>query len=235
MFVLDNLKNPGITIQGNQWQFFTDGVMGGVSTGKVKIVKINEIICYRMTGNVTTENNGGFIQMRVKINPSIPSNDYTGIYIKVYGNNLKYSIHLRTSWDNNVSYKNALNVIGNVTIESSPYVDLSENCLLDISGNLKAQKIRKLISNDFQILSISKKVFSATPTNSSRGPTICLSCYLRTSSREIIYALNALVRTHYVRNMYEICTTNERLTYENIWTTKSKTKTKYVQQLTNNE
>ena len=98
MFVLDNLKNPGITIQGNQWQFFTDGVMGGVSTGKVKIVKINEIICYRMTGNVTTENNGGFIQMRVKINPSIPSNDYTGIYIKVYGNNLKYSIHLRTSY-----------------------------------------------------------------------------------------------------------------------------------------
>ena len=79
MFVLDNLKNLEIKIQGNQWQFFTDGVMGGVSTGKVKIVKINEIICYRMTGNVTTENNGGFIQMRVKINPSIPSNDYTGI------------------------------------------------------------------------------------------------------------------------------------------------------------
>ena len=34
MFILDQLENPGTTIQGNKWQFFTDGVMGGRSTGK---------------------------------------------------------------------------------------------------------------------------------------------------------------------------------------------------------
>ncbi len=98
MFVLDNLDNPGLTSQGNRWQFFTDRVMGGISSGKVKIEKIEERKCYRMTGNVTTENNGGFIQMRVKIDPPIPSNDYTGIYIETYGNNLKYAIHLRTPY-----------------------------------------------------------------------------------------------------------------------------------------
>ena len=98
MFILDNLDNPGLTTQGNKWQFFTDGVMGGKSSGKVNIDYIEGIKCYRMTGNVTTENNGGFIQMRVQIEPPIPSNEYTGIYLKVFGNNLKYAVHIRTPY-----------------------------------------------------------------------------------------------------------------------------------------
>ena len=98
IFVLDNLQNPGKTSQGNSWQFFTDGVMGGISSGKVIIEKREEEKCYRMTGNVTTENNGGFIQMRTRIDPPIPSNNYSGIYLKVYGNNLKYAVHIRTPY-----------------------------------------------------------------------------------------------------------------------------------------
>ena len=98
MFVLDNLENPGITSQGMQWQFFTDGVMGGLSSGKVKIENIEGKKCYRMTGNVTTENNGGFIQMRVQIQPPIPSHKYNGVYLNALGNNLKYSIHIRTPY-----------------------------------------------------------------------------------------------------------------------------------------
>ena len=34
-----------------------------------------------MTDNATTENNGGFIQIRVAIGPSIASNNFSGIYI----------------------------------------------------------------------------------------------------------------------------------------------------------
>ena len=98
MFVLDDLNNPGLTNQGNRWQFFTDGVMGGMSSGNVNIENYNGKKCYRMRGNVTTENNGGFIQMRVKIEPSIPSNEYTGVYLNVYGNNLKYAVHIRTPY-----------------------------------------------------------------------------------------------------------------------------------------
>ena len=61
MFILDRLDNPGTTIQGNKWQFFTDGVMGGSSTGKSIVEDYQEKKCYRMTGNVTTKSNGGFI------------------------------------------------------------------------------------------------------------------------------------------------------------------------------
>ena len=61
MFILDNLENLGEAIQEYKWQFFTDVVMGGISSGKFNIEEFNNKICYRMTGNVTTENNGGFI------------------------------------------------------------------------------------------------------------------------------------------------------------------------------
>ena len=85
MLVLDRLENPGQTTQGQRWSFFTDGVMGGVSEGTVKLDKINNIFCYRMIGNVTTENNGGFIQIRSLLKPNINGSDYEGIYFKVFG------------------------------------------------------------------------------------------------------------------------------------------------------
>ena len=96
IFELDKLEDSGITTQGESWSFFTDGVMGGLSEGQAKVNKINNISCYQMTGNVTTENNGGFIQIRTLTNPLIGANKYDGVYIKVYGNNKNYSLHLRT-------------------------------------------------------------------------------------------------------------------------------------------
>ena len=65
------------------------------------IVKDNEVIgsghnqvkFYRLEGNVSTENNGGFIQSRVNLN--IKTKDYNGIRIKVRGNNNEYFIHVR--------------------------------------------------------------------------------------------------------------------------------------------
>ena len=59
--ILDNLSTPGLTTQKQNWAFFTDGVMGGLSQGKAIISSLDGVDCYHMTGNVTTENNGGFI------------------------------------------------------------------------------------------------------------------------------------------------------------------------------
>ena len=96
IFELDKLENPGVTTQGQKWSFFTDRVMGGLSEGQATISYIDKIKCYQMTGNVTTENNGGFIQIQTKLNPLININNYKGIYLKVYGNNNNYSLHIRT-------------------------------------------------------------------------------------------------------------------------------------------
>jgi hypothetical protein len=44
-----------------RWRFFTDTVMGGVSTGQVVILKEDGQSHARMTGRVSTANRGGFI------------------------------------------------------------------------------------------------------------------------------------------------------------------------------
>ena len=49
-----------------------------------------------MTGNETTKNNRGFIQMRTLTNSLINAKKYDGVYIKVYRNNKNYSLHIRT-------------------------------------------------------------------------------------------------------------------------------------------
>ncbi len=95
--ILDNLLTPGITAQKQSWAFFTDGVMGGLSEGKAIISKVDGINCYHMTGNVTTENNGGFIQIRNQLKPTISTKKYKGIYLKVFGNNEDYALHIRTA------------------------------------------------------------------------------------------------------------------------------------------
>ena len=96
MFILDSLENPGETTQGYKWQFFTDGVMGGISSEKFNIEEFKNKKCYRITSKVTTENNGGFIQIRIAIQSPISAKNFSGIYIKVCGNSKKYAAHLRT-------------------------------------------------------------------------------------------------------------------------------------------
>ena len=94
--ILDKLNNPKLTNQSQEWIFVTDQVMGGVSEGKFTVEEVDGVKCYRMTGNVSTKNNGGFIQIRTKLKPEINSKKYSGVYLKVYGNEKKYNIHLRT-------------------------------------------------------------------------------------------------------------------------------------------
>ena len=47
------------------WEYISDQVMGGVSVGKVEILNDNKLFL-RLSGDVSTKNNGGFIQVRKK-------------------------------------------------------------------------------------------------------------------------------------------------------------------------
>ena len=70
--------------------------MGGVSTGKAEILESNNSFFLRLRGNVSTENNGGFIQVRTF--KEIVSDNFEGIKLKVRGNPSIYYIHIRTSF-----------------------------------------------------------------------------------------------------------------------------------------
>lgn len=79
-----------------RWNFFTDGVMGGVSKGQVTFVKENDETHAHMTGQISTANNGGFIQIRMDLPDAAPK-DATGVRLVARGNGQEYFVHIRTS------------------------------------------------------------------------------------------------------------------------------------------
>jgi len=80
----------------NGWEFISDQVMGGVSNGKLEIQNEGEKKYFRLKGNVSTKNNGGFIQFRSVFD--IKNDDYKGIKLKVRGIPSDYFIHIRTKF-----------------------------------------------------------------------------------------------------------------------------------------
>ena len=79
-------------IKTQSWIYIADTVMGGVSEGYAGYVKKKASI--RLSGTVSTKNNGGFIQVRTNMDPS-GSRGKKGIRIEVKGNNEIYNVHLR--------------------------------------------------------------------------------------------------------------------------------------------
>jgi hypothetical protein len=79
-----------------RWRFFADTVMGGVSSGKVEFLKESGAGFARMTGTVSTANNGGFIQFRTDLATPPPAGA-KGVRLVARGNGERYFVHLRTS------------------------------------------------------------------------------------------------------------------------------------------
>ena len=79
------------------WKIITDQVMGGISKGKFNYKKIDNDYAIVLTGSVSTKNNGGFIQIRRKLN-NIKLNQVKNLIVQAKGNNEKYFIHLRTTY-----------------------------------------------------------------------------------------------------------------------------------------
>jgi hypothetical protein len=84
---------------GTEWQLITDQVMGGISKGELILDNYNNRNCLRMRGDVTTENNGGFVQIALPLSEQddFDATDYSGVELEVAGNNEAYNIHIRTS------------------------------------------------------------------------------------------------------------------------------------------
>lgn len=86
-----------INTDEKNWEFISDQVMGGVSFGDYILITEGNIEFIRLTGFVSIENNGGFIQVRKKIT-NVIDKKFTGIRFTCRGNNTDYFIHIRTSF-----------------------------------------------------------------------------------------------------------------------------------------
>ncbi len=84
------------------WTYVSDQVMGGISEGGMVFAQNDSQYFARMTGQVSTDNNGGFIQFRRTITKEALGTkgvlgSATGVFLRVRGNSERYFVHLRTS------------------------------------------------------------------------------------------------------------------------------------------
>lgn len=82
------------------WEFVADAVMGGVSNGRLTRETLQGRASTRLTGQVSLENNGGFVQMAFNLSPDgrvFDASDWSGIELDVLGNGETYDVRLRTA------------------------------------------------------------------------------------------------------------------------------------------
>lgn len=84
------------------WTYVSDQVMGGVSKGTLVFKQDDDEYFVSMTGQVSTDNNGGFIQFRRTVAKEALGTkealgSATGVFLRVRGNSEQYFVHLRTS------------------------------------------------------------------------------------------------------------------------------------------
>lgn len=98
--VIDDLsREPPIAATGGQWRLLTDEVMGGVSKGAMTRDVIAGRAAIHMRGDVSLDNNGGFVQIALDLSPDggvIDASAWSGIELDVFGDGETYGVHLRT-------------------------------------------------------------------------------------------------------------------------------------------
>ena len=83
-----------------KWEFVSDNVMGGVSSGCIAEEFVGGHHATVLRGTVSLENNGGFIQMAFDLHEggaNVDVSAWDGIGMDVYGDGDTYDIRLRTA------------------------------------------------------------------------------------------------------------------------------------------
>lgn len=127
-----------------RWRFFTDQVMGGVSSGGVDFTAEEGRTHAALRGRVSTENNGGFIQIRAELPGGAPP-ESTGVRLIVRGNDQRYFVHLRTRgtmlpWQ---YYQAGFDVGTGWTEIRLPFSDFKRSGRL-LSAKLRAEELRSI-------------------------------------------------------------------------------------------
>jgi hypothetical protein len=96
--LLDDFSSPGESAIGTRWEGFTDRVMGGMSDMQAGYARDGDASVLRMTGSVSLENNGGFIQVRMPLasRGTLDASGYSGVSLEVRAAPGDYYLHIRT-------------------------------------------------------------------------------------------------------------------------------------------
>lgn len=125
--IIDDLRfDPPLAVTGNGWALISDRVMGGNSAGHMSRETVAGRAAIRMTGGVSLDNNGGFLQVALDLGDAgseVDARRWTGIRLEVFGNGEVYNLHLRTSdirrpWE---SYRQSFRAPPDWTTVSLPF------------------------------------------------------------------------------------------------------------------
>jgi hypothetical protein len=100
MLIDDFRREDRVSALGTAWRGVSDRVMGGISRETLQLETHLGRRCLRLYGNVRLENDGGFIQMALDLDPGgacLDASSFTGLRLLVCGNRERYSVHLRTA------------------------------------------------------------------------------------------------------------------------------------------
>lgn len=152
---MSNESTIQIPIDSDDWRLVTDNVMGGVSSGSMQHLQVKDSQCIALQGNVSTENNGGFIQVAIDIDESLRKqlNQNGGVVLTLKGNGEQYNLHLRTSslWFPWQSYRYSFETDGSWQTIKMPFKEFTA---YKTSTEFNPAKISRLgvvaIGRDFQ-------------------------------------------------------------------------------------
>ena len=102
VFAKNEISIPFTEENARYWQYISDQTMGGISEGQAILDKDGDFLFARLMGNVSTANNGGFIQIRTTfsfVNLINSGKNFRGVRLNTKGNGETYHIFIRTSED----------------------------------------------------------------------------------------------------------------------------------------
>ena len=83
--------------ESSPWSLISDQVMGGVSSATQLQEERHNSPCTCLVGRTRLDNNGGFVQIKLDIEPGALSADYKGLFIELAGNANDYNLHVKTA------------------------------------------------------------------------------------------------------------------------------------------
>lgn len=98
--LIDDFGDAGRASSGGQWQYFSDRVMGGVSEGTAHHGIVDGRPALQLSGTVSLDNNGGFIQIALDLGmlgQPVDAGGASGIAVCLCGDGGSYAINLRSA------------------------------------------------------------------------------------------------------------------------------------------
>lgn len=98
--LIDDFSRSDLASNGQRWRYFSDRVMGGVSTGRAEHAEVDGRRALRLEGSVSLDNNGGFIQVALDLaeeRRGLDARSFSGVAITLRGDGGALAINLRTA------------------------------------------------------------------------------------------------------------------------------------------